>query len=141
MMRVHKFMGITAEQNDYFITQVGLSAASFGVTVADVMVIYNYLDATYNIRCAPPLTKSRGTPAFLIGTNPSICTADSCPMATDSTCEVAMDTPVNAPMDTSRSAALNHIAVVSANRKKKMHVRTTHLQKERPPARQLRAYD
>jgi hypothetical protein len=133
MFRVHKFMGITAEQNDYFINQVGLSAASFGVTAADVTTIYNYLDDTYNTRCAPPLTASDGVPAYLIGTNPSICTADSCPMAMDSTCAVAI--PMEAPMDTSRSAALKKIAVVSANRKKKKKLRTTHLHKANPPAR------
>jgi hypothetical protein len=140
MFRVHKFMGITAEQNDYFINQVGLSAASFGVTAADVLTIYNYLDDTYNIRCAPPLKEAHGTPAYLIGTNPSICHADSCPMAMDSTCAVAMDAPMNTPMDTSRSAALNHIAEVSKNGKKKMHVRTHHLHhhlhNEHSPARQ-----
>jgi hypothetical protein len=148
MFRVHKFMGITAEQNDYFINQVGLSAASFGVIAADVKAIYDYLDGTYNIRCAPPLTASNDTPTFLIGTNPSICSADSCPMAMDSTCPVAipLDTsrlvalPVNtlmdtsrspidmsrSPMDTSRSEVIKKIAVVSANGKKQgKKLRTT----------------
>ena len=87
MFTVHKFMVITQEQNDYFISQVGASASALGVSDDDVMVVANVLDNTFNTRCPPLLTESDGVPSFLVGTNPSICQAPSCPLADNSTCE------------------------------------------------------
>jgi hypothetical protein len=129
---------------------VCLSAASFGVKKDDVKAIYDYLDGTYNNRCAPPLKASKHTPTFLIGTNPSICSTDpSCPIAMDSTCPVAiqmetsklvepsmnMNTPMDksmspmdtnmSPMDTSRSAPMKKIAELSADGKNGKKLRTS----------------
>jgi hypothetical protein len=96
MLRVHMFMGITQMQNDYFITQVGLAASAFGVSDDDVRAVTNMLDSTFNTRCPPLLTESDAVPLILVGTNPSICQAPSCPLAVNSTCGtgviVAVDT-------------------------------------------------
>lgn len=87
MLRLHKFMGISQAQNDYFITQIGLSASALGVTDDDVTAIANFLDSTFNTRCPPLLTETDGVPSFLVDTNPSICQALSCPLADNSPCE------------------------------------------------------
>jgi hypothetical protein len=86
MYEVHKFMGITLEQNNYFIGQVGAAALALGVSADDVTTIANVLDMTFNTRCSPLLDDNDGVPSFLIGTNPSICQDESCPIATGSTC-------------------------------------------------------
>jgi hypothetical protein len=86
MFRVHKFMNITKAQNDFFIGQVGAAASALGVVAADVTTIATVLNKVFNTRCPPALTAADGVPAFLVGTNPSICTASSCPLAANSTC-------------------------------------------------------
>jgi hypothetical protein len=83
MLEVHRFMDIDKTENDYFITQVGLSASALGVSAADVTILASVLDTTFNTRCPKALTAEDGVPAFLIGTNPSICQADTCPLASD----------------------------------------------------------
>ena len=86
MFQVHKFMGITQEQNDFFIEQVGAAALALGVTMEDVNTIASILDGVFNTRCPPPVEADDGLPSFLVGTNPSICQADSCPLAATSPC-------------------------------------------------------
>jgi hypothetical protein len=86
MYSVHKFMGITLDMNNYFISQVGAAASALGVTDEDVTAIANALNVTFNTRCPPALTESDAVPAFLVGTNPSICTDASCPLAVNATC-------------------------------------------------------
>ena len=49
-----KFMNLSKSEMDYFITQVGLSAASFGVATSDVEIVGTALSNTFNIRCPPP---------------------------------------------------------------------------------------
>ena len=87
MFRVHKFMGITQEMNDFFIMQVGLSASALGVSDEDVMTVAGLLDGTFNTRCPPPIMEKPGLPGFLRGTNPSICQSLSCPLDPKSMCE------------------------------------------------------
>ena len=96
MLRVHKFMGISQQQNDFFIMQVGLSASALGVTDEDVMAIANVLDSTFNTRCPPLLMAEDGVPSFLVGTNPSICQAATCPLADGSPCDT--NAPTVAPV-------------------------------------------
>ena len=79
-------MGITEEMNDYFIEQVSLACVALGVTSDDASAIVDSLDATFNTRCPPPIPNADGIPSFLVGTNPSICQASSCPLADDSPC-------------------------------------------------------
>ena len=54
MYEVHKYMALDAAQVGYFITQVGLSAASFGVATADVEAVGKALMDLFGYRCAPP---------------------------------------------------------------------------------------
>ena len=87
MMSVHLFMDIDKTENDYFISQVGAAASALGVSNEDVATIASVLNTVFNDRCAPPLTAADGVPTFLVGTNPSICQADSCPLDPNSVCE------------------------------------------------------
>ena len=83
VFEVHRFMDIDKAENDFFIKQVGLAAVALGVSSADVTIITNLLDTTFNRRCSKPLTIEDGVPAFLIGTKPSVCVAETCPLDTD----------------------------------------------------------
>lgn len=86
MFEVHKFMGITQAMNDFFIDQVALSASALGVVASDVLVIEGVLDGVFNTRCPPLVEAEDGLPDFMVGTNPSICQASSCPLAANSPC-------------------------------------------------------
>lgn len=54
MYQVHKYMGLSDAEFTYFVEQVGLSAASFGVTNDDVMAAGKALTEAFGYRCAPP---------------------------------------------------------------------------------------
>lgn len=92
---VHKFMALDANEVGYFIQQVGLSAASFGVTEDDVTAVGTALNSTFGARCAPPAMVIPDTEAE----PQSICIAEDCPLAANSTC-AAYDS-VMEPMTTS----------------------------------------
>lgn len=79
---VHKFMDLDEYEVGYFNEQVGLSAASFGVTDDDVKAIGSALNSVFNVRCAPPTTvvPSQGMQLQ------SICIASSCALAANSSC-------------------------------------------------------
>lgn len=66
----------------YFITQVGLSAASFGVAADDVMLVGESLNNAFNYRCAPPavIVAAQGPQLQ------AICQADACPLSVNDTC-------------------------------------------------------
>ena len=53
MYQVHKFMALDAFQTQYFIQQVGLSAASFGVEMADIQYVGHALQNVFGYKCAP----------------------------------------------------------------------------------------
>jgi hypothetical protein len=53
MYDVHKFMALDAYQVQYFIEQVGLSAASFGVATEDVEAVGHALQGLFGVKCAP----------------------------------------------------------------------------------------
>jgi hypothetical protein len=80
-------MRITKEQNDFFFSQVAGAASALGVSDEDVTTIVTILDTVFNTRCPPLLTASDGVPSFLVGTNPSVCSADSCPLPPGSVCK------------------------------------------------------
>jgi hypothetical protein len=82
MFQVHKFMNLSKPELDYFITQVGLSAASFGVATADVMAVGMALNDTFNQRCSPPAAVIPSQGAQL----QAICVNPSCPTATNAVC-------------------------------------------------------
>lgn len=79
---VHRFMDLDAAEVGYFIEQVGLSAASFGVAQADIQVVATALDSIFNVRCAPPTTVIPSQGAQL----QSICQAPDCPLSPNATC-------------------------------------------------------
>ena len=54
MYDVHKFMTLDAYEVQYFIEQVGLSAASFGVEATDVVAVGQALQKLFGYRCSPP---------------------------------------------------------------------------------------
>lgn len=79
MYEVHKFMGLNEEETQYFIGQVGLAAASFGVADADVTAVGTALNSLFGYRCAAPAVAvpAQGPQ------KQSICIDDSCPIAPD----------------------------------------------------------
>jgi len=74
---VHKFMDLSAAENGYFITQVGLAAASFGVTQDDAAAVGMALNNLFNYRCSPPTTVIPAQGPQL----QAICIDSSCPIA------------------------------------------------------------
>lgn len=82
MASVHQFMDLDAYEVGYFIEQVGLSAASFGVATADVEAVGMALNALFGYKCAPPVTVIPAQGAVL----ESICIAADCPTAPNATC-------------------------------------------------------
>lgn len=70
-------------QMGYFIEQVALSAASFGVATSDIEAVGQALGSLFNYRCSPKTTviKAQG-PQYQ-----SICTDQSCPLADNATCD------------------------------------------------------
>jgi hypothetical protein len=78
--QVHKYMYLSAAQVGYFIQQVALSAASFGVAQDDLKIVGAALGSTFNYTCSPPAAVIPAQGAQL----QSICTGDGCvqdPMA------------------------------------------------------------
>jgi len=83
MYTVHKYMGLNEAEIVYFVTQVGLSAASFGVAEADVTAVGKTLLGAFGMKCAPEAVIIPTQPAAL----QAICIADDCPEVTaNSTC-------------------------------------------------------
>lgn len=69
MWQVHKFMDLGPKQVGWFIEQVGLSAASFGVSSADVQTVATALNKSFAYRCEPPAS----IPAYAPPDLQSIC--------------------------------------------------------------------
>lgn len=82
-------MDLDTTQMGYFIEQVGLSAASFGVAKADVHAVADALTKLFNYRCAPKTTviPAQG-PQFQ-----SICTDKDCPLADNAMCSAQPQMP------------------------------------------------
>ncbi|KAH0602093.1 hypothetical protein MHUMG1_00972 [Metarhizium humberi] len=75
MAEVHKFMGLGKPEMDYFVTQVGLAAASFGVAKDDISAIADSLNSVFNVACGPPTTvvKAQGPQLQSICIDQSTC--------------------------------------------------------------------
>lgn len=75
-------MDLDENEVGYFITQVGLAATSFGVTVEDATAVGTTLGKIFGVRCAPatPVIPSQGPQLQ------SICVADTCPLSPGDTC-------------------------------------------------------
>lgn len=80
--QVHKFMDLSAAEVGYFITQVAMSAASFGVAESDLAIVGKALTSTFDVKCAAPAIVVPAQGAML----QSICIGDACPMAANATC-------------------------------------------------------
>jgi hypothetical protein len=103
MYRVHKFMDLNPAQVGYFITQVALAGASFGVAQEDLMAIGTTLGNVFGVRCAPEVTLAPSFGSQL----QSICIDESCPLSPNATCaaygpsvapkNVTSGTPVTPP--------------------------------------------
>lgn len=75
-------MNLGPEELGYFITQVGLSAASFGVAEGDVTAVGESLNKAFGYRCAPAavvVPSQKAQPQ-------SICQAKECPLSPKDTC-------------------------------------------------------
>lgn len=66
----------------YFIEQVGLAAASFGVAKSDINAVATALETLFGHRCAPKTTVIEAQGAQY----QSICTDEKCSLAMNSTC-------------------------------------------------------
>lgn len=82
MYQVHKFMDLGPNDMGYFIEQVGLSAASFGVADADVTAVGKALTTLFDYKCEPAETVIKAQGPQL----QSICIADQCPLSPNATC-------------------------------------------------------
>lgn len=105
MYSVHKFMDLDVYQNTYFIQQVGLAAASFGVAQSDITIVANALVSLFNYRCLPAATVIPSQGAQL----QSICIASDCPLAANATCasyqNVSMPAVANSSLVPSSTAS------------------------------------
>jgi len=116
MASVHQFMDLDAYEVGYFIEQVGLAAASFGVAESDIVGVADALNALFGYKCAPAVTviPAQG-PQY-----ESICIAADCPTAANATCssyitamEPAMANATNMYMSNSTTGS-NSTAASSA---------------------------
>jgi hypothetical protein len=82
MFQVHRFMNLDPNQLGYFVQQVALAAASFGVAKEDIEAVGKALNQLFGLRCAPPVEviKSQGPQLQ------AICVQQSCPLAADAVC-------------------------------------------------------
>lgn len=99
LYEVHKFMGLDENQVGYFNEQVGLSAASFGVSMADVTAAGMELNKIFNNRCGPNITVIPAQGPQM----QSICVDPSCPIAANGSCSgyPTLPMPVNITMTNS----------------------------------------
>lgn len=78
-------MDLDAAEVGYFVQQVGLAAASFGVSNDDVTYVGGALMSLFGYRCSPA-TAVVGTDAYL----QSICIDKSCPKDPKAMCNLYM---------------------------------------------------
>ncbi|WYZ36077.1 hypothetical protein EsH8_X_000724 [Colletotrichum jinshuiense] len=102
MYQVHKFMDLDVNEVGYFIQQVALAGASFGVSQDDLKAVGMALNQLFGMRCSPPATAIPAQGAQL----QAICIENNCPIATNAAC--ASYAPAVAPM--TASAGMNSTA-------------------------------
>ncbi|KAH6622512.1 hypothetical protein F5144DRAFT_497587 [Chaetomium tenue] len=99
MFKVHKFMNLKPAELGYFVQQVALAGASFGVAKDDLEGVGMALEQLFGLRCAPPMEVVKSQGAQL----QAICIDQSCPLAQNAVCS-KYDAPDNAtPAGTSTS--------------------------------------
>ncbi len=77
-----RYMGLDPYEIGYFITQVGLSAASFGVAQSDITDVASALFSLFSYKCEPPVTVVPAQGPVL----DSICVDVTCPAAPNAMC-------------------------------------------------------
>lgn len=82
MYQVHKYMALDNAEVGYFIEQVGMAAASFGVSESDVQTVGKALMDAFGYKCEPPMAIPKSAQPEL----QSICIADDCPLSPNATC-------------------------------------------------------
>ncbi|KAK9426345.1 putative Heme haloperoxidase family profile domain-containing protein [Seiridium unicorne] len=102
MYEVHKFMDLNPYELGYFIEQVAMAAASFGVAEDDLTVVGKALNSLFAYRCAPETTVIPAQGALL----QSICIDGSCPIAENATCSAydAVMVPTNSTTNSTATA-------------------------------------
>ncbi|KAF6823144.1 hypothetical protein CPLU01_11579 [Colletotrichum plurivorum] len=104
MYQVHKFMDLDVNELGYFIQQVALAGASFGVAEDDLKAVGMTLAQLFGLRCSPAATAiSEQGPQLQ-----AICIADSCPISPNATC--ASYEPATAPKN-STGGGMNATAI------------------------------
>lgn len=81
---VYRFMSLDPNEVGYFISQVGLAAASFGVASSDITIVANALVSLFDYRCTPPVTIVPGAGPQL----QEICGDPTCPIAATPQCKL-----------------------------------------------------
>ncbi|KAK0709997.1 hypothetical protein B0T26DRAFT_743248 [Lasiosphaeria miniovina] len=82
MYDVHKFMALDAAEVGYFIAQVALAGASFGVAESDLMAVGAALSGLFAQRCSPPTEVVPPQGSAL----QAICIQSDCPLADGAMC-------------------------------------------------------
>ncbi|KAK2056886.1 hypothetical protein LY76DRAFT_575567 [Colletotrichum caudatum] len=82
MYEVHKFMDLDANELGYFIEQVALAGASFGVAQDDLKAVGTALNQLFGLRCSPATTAIPAQGPQL----QAICIADNCPLSPNAVC-------------------------------------------------------
>ncbi|KAK4553343.1 hypothetical protein LTR86_009643 [Recurvomyces mirabilis] len=82
MYSVHKYMALNPFEVNYFIEQVGASAASWGVSPADVEIVGSTLQSLFGQKCTANTSVLPGSPPEL----QSICIDAACPQAPNASC-------------------------------------------------------
>ncbi|KAF5125184.1 hypothetical protein E5D57_009870 [Metarhizium anisopliae] len=76
---VHRFMDLNQTEVGYFIEQLIAASKYYGFSDTDATTLSTFMNARYNIRCAPPAN----------GELYSICLSNECPLAApDANCDV-----------------------------------------------------
>lgn len=104
MYEVHKYMALGEAEVGYFIDQVGLAAASFGVAESDVQEVGQALNSAFGYRCSPPTSIPPTATAEL----QAICIESDCPISPNSTC--AAYASVVQPMSANSTSSANSTA-------------------------------
>jgi hypothetical protein len=82
MYRVHQYMALDPYEVGYFITQVGLAAASFGVAQSDIDDVATALFSLFGYKCSAPVTVVPAQGKVL----DSICVDVTCAAAPNAMC-------------------------------------------------------
>lgn len=110
-----RFMDLSYAEVGYFITQVALSAASFGVAQSDLEIVGTALGSLFDVRCAPPTVIIPAQHAQL----QSICTDMTCPLAVNATCamyQTNVTEPATATMSSMASTGTSSATASSSSK-------------------------